>query len=226
MDAETVGGDVSGEDHRAVGARFTEAMASRDPGRVAAALSELRDLPPPRAPVPPPEPEVLDVFLDGAPGEVVRDYIWVLAHHRPFVPPLPPDETLRRWVDAVVRHPLARLPYKWFCTFATRIGHPAPMSPMSSPTWPPAVSSPDERSAAPSTLRDTSSTTRKPTPVRCVRWPRGRADLCSTASSTQLPHVRREDRVGLGSSWERGNCPNGQVPPPKKRSLRHSAQPA
>lgn len=98
-------GDVPGNDLRAVGARFTEAMASGDPQRVAAALSELRDLPPPRVAVPPPGPEVLDAFPDGAPGEVVRDYIWVLAHHRPFVPPLAPDETVRRWVEAVVRHP-------------------------------------------------------------------------------------------------------------------------
>lgn len=97
--------DEHGVQPPAPGARFAEAMASGDPDRVAAALSELRDLPSTRVPVPPPGPEVLDAFSDGAPGEVVRDYIWVLAHYRPFVPPLPSGETVRRWVEAVVRHP-------------------------------------------------------------------------------------------------------------------------
>jgi len=96
---------MPGNEPGSVGARFGVAMASGDPDRVAAALRELTEVLPPREPVPPPAPEVLDAFPDGAPGEVVRDYIWVVAHYRPFDPPLASDQAVRWWTEAVVRHP-------------------------------------------------------------------------------------------------------------------------
>ena len=86
-------------------ARLADALSSRDPDRVAGALLELRE----RwqsgegLPMPSPAPEVLDAFADGAPWEVVRDYIWVLAHYRMFTPPLSAGEVIRRWTEAVVR---------------------------------------------------------------------------------------------------------------------------
>ena len=95
--------EVQGEQPPAKGTRFAVAVTSGDPDRVEAALSEVRELS--GVPILPPDPEVLDAFPDGAPWEVVRDYIWLLAHHRPFVPPISPDETVRRWVEAVIRHP-------------------------------------------------------------------------------------------------------------------------
>ena len=94
---------VQGDHPNESGTRFVDAIASGNPARLAAALSKVRDLS--GVPLPPPDPEVLDAFTEGAPWEVVRDYIWMLAHHRPLVPPLSPDETLRRWVEAVLRHP-------------------------------------------------------------------------------------------------------------------------
>lgn len=86
-------------------ARFTAAMDSGDPARVAGALDELRDLVPALRPIRPPRPDVLDAFPDGAPGTVVRDYLWVLEHCGPFTPPADPAEIVRWSVEAVVRHP-------------------------------------------------------------------------------------------------------------------------
>ena len=78
-------------------------MASGDPDRIARALRQLMSVPPPREPVPAPDPEVLDAFNDGPPGHVVRDYIWVIGNYRPFVPSLTAAETVRRWTEAAVR---------------------------------------------------------------------------------------------------------------------------
>jgi hypothetical protein len=80
-------------------------MVSGDPRRVASALQEVSEMPPPREPVPPPPPEVLDAFPDGAPGDVVRNYLWVIANYQPFVPPLAPQDMVRWWTEAVLRHP-------------------------------------------------------------------------------------------------------------------------
>lgn len=95
---------MSYDDGPAVVARFTAAMSSRDPDRVAAALDEIRDRLP-REHVPPPPPEVLDGFVGGAPSEVLLDYIWVLAHHGLFEPPLDAAEMVRWCAEAVLRHP-------------------------------------------------------------------------------------------------------------------------
>jgi hypothetical protein len=84
--------------------RFTDAMDSGDPARIAEALHELRAVFP-RTPIRAPHPDVLDVFADDAPGSVVMDYVWVLGNYRPFAPPVDATEIVRWWAEAVVRHP-------------------------------------------------------------------------------------------------------------------------
>jgi hypothetical protein len=79
-------------------------MDSGDPAQIAEALHELREVFP-RTPIRAPHPDVLDAFADGAPGSVVMDYVWVLANYRPFAPPVAATEIVRRWAEAVVRHP-------------------------------------------------------------------------------------------------------------------------
>lgn len=92
------------DDHgQSLQAELTDAINSGIPERVAEALKKLRSTIPPRDPIQPPAIEVLDVFPDGAPSDVVRDYIWVLANYRPFTPPLTADEIVRRWTEAALR---------------------------------------------------------------------------------------------------------------------------
>ncbi|MFD5827069.1 hypothetical protein [Lentzea sp. NPDC060358] len=93
---------MSGND---TNAWFTAAMESGDPEQVADGLTRLRDLLSPLQPVAAPGPEVLDAFRDGAPADVVMDYVWVLGNYRPLAPPLSPPEVVRRWTEAVLRHP-------------------------------------------------------------------------------------------------------------------------
>lgn len=88
------------------GVRLRQELQSGDPSRVEAALAELeqrwhfgREVP-----LPAPEPDVLDVFPRLPPWKVVNDFISVLGSYHGFHPPISAAETLRRWVEAVIRY--------------------------------------------------------------------------------------------------------------------------
>lgn len=88
------------------GDRLLQDLQSGDPVRVSAALREMEK----RwhfgkeVPLPAPEPDILDLFPELPPWKVVNDFISVLGSYRSFDPPLDRAETLRRWVEAVLRY--------------------------------------------------------------------------------------------------------------------------
>lgn len=88
----------------ALGDRLRADLTGRDPDRIAAALRQARELlPGERIDLPFLGPDLWDAFPGRPPWDVVRDYVWLVAHYPAFTPAMTAADRVRCWVATILR---------------------------------------------------------------------------------------------------------------------------